>query len=61
MIYFNKKERNQHLAALNIILSDVSQSLPYTESVLVCVSIAMKRHHDHGNSYKGQHLTGAGV
>jgi len=26
-------------------------------SVLVRVSIAMKRHHDH-NSYKGQHLIG---
>ena len=28
--------------------------------VLVRVSIAMKRHHDQGNSYKGQHLIGAG-
>ena len=23
----------------------------------VRISIAVKRHHDHGNSYKGQHLT----
>ena len=29
-------------------------------SVLVRVSIAVKRHHDQGNSYKGQHLIGAG-
>jgi hypothetical protein len=27
--------------------------------VLVRVSIAVKRHHDQGNSYKGQHLIGA--
>jgi hypothetical protein len=25
------------------------------------VSIAVKTHHDQGNSYKGQHLTGAGL
>jgi hypothetical protein len=24
-------------------------------------SIAGKRHHDHGNSYKGKHLSGAGL
>ena len=29
--------------------------------VLVRVSIAVKRHHDHSNSYKGKHLTGAGL
>jgi hypothetical protein len=23
--------------------------------------IAIKRHHDHGSSYKGKHLTGAGL
>jgi hypothetical protein len=32
-----------------------------TISVLVRVSIALKRHHDHGNSYKGKHLIGAGL
>ena len=26
--------------------------------VLVRVSVAVKGHHDHGNSYKGEHLTG---
>ena len=31
------------------------------ESVLVRVSVAMKRHHDHGNSHKGKHLIGAGL
>ena len=25
------------------------------------VSIAVKRHHDHGNSYKGKHFTGASL
>ena len=25
------------------------------------VSIAVKRHHDQGNSYKGKHLIGAGL
>jgi hypothetical protein len=30
-------------------------------AVLVRVSTAMKRHHDHGNSYKEKHLTRAGV
>jgi hypothetical protein len=30
-------------------------------SVLVLVSIAVNRHHDQGNSYKGQHLFGAGL
>ena len=29
--------------------------------VLVRVSIAVKRHHDHGNFYNGKHLTGAGL
>ena len=28
----------------------------HTASVFVRVSIAVKRHHDHGNSYKGKHL-----
>jgi hypothetical protein len=30
-------------------------------SILVRVFIAVKRHHDQGNSYKGQHLIGAGL
>jgi hypothetical protein len=29
--------------------------------VLVRVSIAVIRHHNHGNSYKGKHLTGVGL
>jgi hypothetical protein len=29
--------------------------------VLVRVSIAVKRHYDQGNFYKGQHLIGAGL
>jgi hypothetical protein len=32
-----------------------------SNSVLVRVSIAMKTHHDEGNSYKEQHLTGASL
>jgi hypothetical protein len=33
----------------------------WTSGHQVCiVSIAVKRHHDQGNSYKGKHLTGAG-
>jgi hypothetical protein len=30
-------------------------------AVLVRVSIAVKRDHDQGNSYKGKHLIGAGL
>ena len=30
-------------------------------SILVRVSIAVKRHHGHGKSYKGKHLIGAGL
>ena len=30
-------------------------------AVLVMVSIAVKRSHDHRNSYKGKHLTVAGL
>ena len=30
-------------------------------AVIVRVSIAVKRCHDHSNSYKGKHLTGAGL
>ena len=30
-------------------------------SVSVKVSIAVNRHHNQGNSYKGQHLNGAGL
>ena len=29
--------------------------------VYLRVSIALKRHHDHGNSYKGSHFIGAGL
>lgn len=32
-----------------------------TIGVLVKVSITVKRHHNHSNSYKGQHLIGAGL
>jgi len=32
-----------------------------TIGVLVKVSITVKRHHDHSNSYKGKHLIGAGL
>jgi hypothetical protein len=33
----------------------------YLEDVLARVSIAVKRHHNQGNSYKGKHLIGAGL
>jgi hypothetical protein len=29
--------------------------------VCLRISIAVKRHHDHCNSYKGKHLIGAGL
>jgi hypothetical protein len=32
---------------------------PFSLAVLVRVSIAVKRHHDHSNSYKGRHLIGS--
>ena len=31
------------------------------QSCCLRISIAVKRHHDHGNSYKGKHLAGAGL
>ena len=37
------------------------RSLSKLLGVLVRVSIAVKRHQDHSNSYKGKHLTGAGL
>jgi hypothetical protein len=33
----------------------------YMPLVLVRVSIAVKRHHDQDNLYKGRHLVGAGL
>ena len=33
----------------------------YSTVVLLRVSIAEKRHHEQGNSYKGEHLIGAGL
>ena len=38
--------------------------LPTLVTFSYCLSlgfIAVKRHHDHGNSYKGKHLIGAGL
>ena len=29
--------------------------------ILISVSIAVKRHYDHGNSYKGKQLVGTGL
>jgi hypothetical protein len=37
--------------------SEPQRSIP---TVLVKVSISVKRHHDHGNSYKEKHLIRAG-
>ena len=39
---------------------EVALDTPFlvTMSVLVSISIAEKRHHDQGNTYKGQHLIG---
>ena len=39
---------------------NVGNNLLFTVTVLffVRVSIAVKKHHDQGNSYKGQHLNG---
>ena len=34
---------------------------PHILTILVRVSIAVKRHHDHGNSYRGKHVIGAGL
>jgi hypothetical protein len=31
------------------------------DGVYLRVSVAMHRYHDHGNSYKGMHLIGAGL
>ena len=38
-----------------------SHGCPISPSLLVGVSITVKRHHDHGNSYKGQHFIGTGL
>jgi hypothetical protein len=44
----------------SIPITSVPQYLVAT-SVLVRVSIAVERHHNHGNSYKGIHLIEAGL
>lgn len=31
------------------------------KALLVCISFAVKGHHNHGNSYKRKHLIGAGL
>jgi hypothetical protein len=41
-------------------ITAIPQSLVPT-SILIMVSIAVKRHHDQGNSYKGQYLVGVGL
>ena len=42
---------------------DKQRSKPFKSevSLLVRVSVGVKRHHDHGNSYKGKHLIGTGL
>lgn len=40
------------------LIRAIPQFLVATSSVLVRVSITDKRHHDHGNYYKGKHLIG---
>ena len=42
-------------------LFDYYLRLLHFRIVLIRVSIAVKRHHDHGNSYKGKHFIGAGL
>ena len=42
-------------------LADLDLEIPSFLSVLVWVSIIVKRHHDHVNSYKGNHLVGVGL
>jgi hypothetical protein len=46
-----------------VLISDSSSLvlIRLSTSALVGVSIAVKRHHDQGNSYKRQHLIGAGL
>jgi hypothetical protein len=48
-----KKEKVSHrrLSALCLL----------TYIIWLRVSVAVKRHHHHGNSYKGKHLIGAGL
>jgi len=36
-------------------------SLWYLQGVFLGVSMAARRHHDQGNSYKGKHLIGTGL
>jgi hypothetical protein len=43
------------------IVPQKKQYSPWYHGVLVRVVIAVKRYHDQGNSYKGQHLIGAGL
>ena len=37
---------------------EARSSRPSSAPALARVSVAMKTHHDHGNSYKGKHLLG---
>ena len=53
------EETQQNISNRLMLFSQVYTQLFLIYSVLVRVSIALKRHHDQGNSYKGQHLIGA--
>lgn len=42
-------------------ISVVGAGVLIVRAVLVRVSMAVKRHHDHSNSYRGKHLIGTGL
>ena len=49
-------------AEKQVVIQEVGHlSSPSVVLVLVRVSIAVKRHHDYSNSYKGKYLIGAGL
>jgi len=46
---------------LGIELRTSGRAVSANSPALVRFSVAMKRHHNHSNSYKGKHLIGAGL
>lgn len=58
------KERQQlchsHRSSGTRLIISLSHTHTQTNTVLVWISIAVKRHSDHSDSYKGKIVTGAG-
>ena len=56
-----EKRKISYAEADAMIYVDTSSMRNSMQNVLFRVSIAVKRHHDHNNSYKGKHWIGVGL